>query len=48
MIAGWLRLGLFALPSYAAEVVGRMDGDTVAVRVHIRPAGNLVIPRVLV
>lgn len=32
MIAGWLRLGLFAVPSYAAEVVGHVDGDTVAMR----------------
>ena len=48
MIAGWLCLGLFAVPSYPAEVVGHVDGDTVAVQVHVWPAANLVIPRVLV
>lgn len=48
MITGWLRLGLFAVPSYAAEVVGHVDGDTVAMRVQVWPAGDLVIPRVLV
>ena len=48
MIAGWLRLELFAVPSYAAEVVGHVDGDTVAMRVQVWPAGDLVIPRVLV
>ena len=48
IIANWLCLGLFAVPSYAAEVVSHVDGDTVAVRVQVWPAGNLVIPRVLV
>lgn len=48
MMAGWLCLGLFAVPSYPAEVVGHVDGDTVAIQVQVWPAANLVIPRVLV
>lgn len=48
MMAGWLCLGLFAVPSYPTEVVGHVNGDTVAVQVHVWPAANLVSPRVLV
>lgn len=32
MIAGWRYLGLFAMPSSAAEVVGHADGDIGDVR----------------
>lgn len=36
-----------AVPTYDA-VVGHVDGDTIAVQVHIWPPSQLVLPRVLV
>lgn len=35
-------------PTYDAVVVGHVDGDTLAVQVHVWPPSQLVLPRVLV